>query len=411
MQGYQKKIFNNIHALVRQDIAAACSDESMASFCQSLFLEPSADRLIKKGRYKTIFLADITSRACVVKTYKNRGLLALLKSAATGSRARQEFNAAAYIYAQAIPTAAPLMVVEKKSFGMVSQAAVVIEFIAGAQELRDFFFYDRTMSPQERWQVAGDFGRLAACIFQKGVYQYDLALNNFLIRRESGGFGLYFIDFERVRLRSSISRELKVDVLARLGRAGAEILLKDRLRFLRGYLAQEPAFAPSLHALAAEMIGATVAAIRHDLARGRTTSIYTHARYDRIQQGDRTGLCKKGTDQQVLLNAVSALSGREPVGQLVIKHEGKSLVVRAVYLGPQEAEAAWAALTALIIAGTPIGLPHALVCSEITGCLLLEPAMRPACEHFFAAGSRSARFVMQQLPAEVELLKSLLAKI
>ena len=411
MQGYQKKIFNNIHALVRQDIAAACSDESMASFCQSLFLEPSADRLIKKGRYKTIFLAGITTHACVVKTYKNRGLLALLKSAVVGSRARQEFNAACYIHAQAIPTAAPLMVVEKKSFGMVLEAAVIIEFIAGAQELRDFFFYDRTMSTQERWQVAGDFGRLAARIFQKGVYQYDLALNNFLIRRESGGFELYFIDFERVRLQSSISRKQKQDVLARLGRAGAEISLKDRLRFLQGYLAEAPDFAPSLHAFAAEMIGATVAAIRHDLARGRTTSIYTHARYDRIQQDGRTGLCRKGTDVPVLLSAVSALSGRESAGQLVIKHEGKSLVMRAVYQEPQEAEAAWAALTALIIAGMPIGLPHALVCSEITGCLLLEPSMRPACEHFFAAGSRSARFVIQQFPAEVELLKSLLAKI
>ena len=411
MQGYQKKIFNNIHALVRQDIAAACSDESLASFCQSLFLEPSADRLIKKGSYKTIFLAHITTHACVVKTYKNRGLLGMLKSAAVGSRARQEFNAACYIHAQSIPTAAPLMVVEKKSFGRVVEAAVVLEFIAGAQELRDFFFYDRTMSPQERWQVAGDFGRLAARIFQKGVYQYDLALNNFLIRRESGGFGLYFIDFERVKLQSSVSRKRKQDVLARLGRAGAEISLKDRLRFLRGYLAEEPGFAPSLHALAAEMIGATVAAIRHDRARGRTTSIYTHARYDRIQQDGRTGLCRKGTDVQVLLSAVSALSGREAAGQLVIRHEGKSLVMRAVYAEPQEAEAVWAALTALIIAGMPIGLPHALVFSEITGCLLIEPSMRPACERFFADGSRSARFLIQQFPAEVELLKSLLAKI
>jgi hypothetical protein len=159
------------------------------------------------------------------------------------------------------------------------------------------------------------------------------------------------------------------------------------------------------------MIGATVAAIRHDLARGRTTSLYTHARYDRIQHDGRTGLCKKGTELPVLLSAVSALSGREPVGQLVIRHEGKSLVMRAVYLEPQEAEAAWAAITALIIAGMPIGLPHALVCSEITGCLLLDPSLRPASECFLAAGSSSARFITHHFPAEVQLLKSLLAKI
>ena len=411
MQGYQRKIFNTIHALVRQDIATACTDEIMASFCRSLFAEPPAERLIKRGSYKTIARSELGAIPCIVKTYKNKGLLGMLKSAALPSRGRQEFTAAAFIHGQGISTAAPLMLAEKKTLGMVRESAVALEFINGAQELREFFFYDRSIPPGERWRLAGQFGRLTAAIFQKGIYQYDFALNNFLIRREADGFGLYFIDFERVRLRSLISREQKLDALARLGRVGAEISLKDRLRFLRGYLGQEPDFSPDLHALAAEMVAATVAAIRHDLARGRTTSIYTHARYDRIQHDGRTGLCRKGADLQVLLSAVAALSGRESAGQLVIRHEGKSLVMRAVYLEPQEAEAAWVALTALIIAGMPIGLPHALVCSEITGCLLLEPSMRPACERFFAADSRSARFVIQHFPAEVELLKSLLAKI
>ena len=411
MEGYIKKIFRSIQAFVRQDIAAACADDDLLAFCRALFAEPSAERLIKRGSYKTIARFELGAIPCIVKTYKNKGLLGMLKSAAVASRGRQEFTAAAFIHGQGIATAAPLMLAEKKTLGMVRESAVALECIDGAQELREFFFYDRSILPCERWRVADQFGRLTAAIFKKGIYQYDFALNNFLIRREADGFGLYFIDFERVRLRSLISREQKLDALARLGRVGAEISLKDRLRFLRGYLGQEPDFSPDLHALAAEMVAATVAAIRHDLARGRTTSIYTHARYDRIQHDGRTGLCRKGADLQVLLSAVAALSGRESAGQLVIRHEGKSLVMRAVYLEPQEAEAAWVALTALIIAGMPIGLPHALVCSEITGCLLLEPSMRPACERFFAADSRSARFVIQHFPAEVELLKSLLAKI
>lgn len=412
MQGdFIQKKFKGLRVLIRRDSAEACPVEELDAFCRSLFDEPPAGRLIKRGSYKTIYRSGFGATACIIKTYKTKGLLSALKSAASASRARQEFTAAARIHGQGILTAAPLILAEKNTLGMVRESAVVLEYIEGAQELRDFFFYDRSIPPAERRQVAEQFGRLTAAIFQKGVFQYDFALNNFLIRRDADGFGLYFIDFERVRLTSSVSRAQKIDVLARLGRAGAEISLKDRLRFLRGYLAQEPDFAPGLHELASEMIAATVAAIRHDRARGRATSIYTHARYDRIQHGDRTGLCKKGTDQQVLLSAVSALSGREPVGQLIIRHEGKALVMRAVYLEPQEAPAAWAALTALIIAGLPIGLPHALVCSEITGCLLLEPSMRPACERFFSDGSRSARFITRHFPAEVELLKSLLAKI
>jgi tRNA A-37 threonylcarbamoyl transferase component Bud32 len=411
MEGYVKKSFNSVQALIRNDIAAACPAEDLDAFCRSLFDEPPADLLIKTGSYKTIYRFALGKNSCIIKTYKNKGLVGLLKSAAAASRARQEFTAASYIHGQGILTAAPLVLAEKKTLGLVGDSAVVLECIEGAQELREFFFYDRSILPAERRQVAEQFGRLTAAIFQKGVFQYDFALNNFLIRREADGFKLYFIDFERVRLKSAVSRKQKIDVLARLGRVGAEIALKDRLRFLRGYLAQEPGFAESLHKAAAEMIGATVAAIGNDRSRNRLTSIYTHARYDRIQQAERTGLCRKGTDVPVLLSAVAAISGREAAGQLVIRHEGKSLAIRAVYLEPQEAESAWAALTALKIAGMPIELPHALVCSEITGCLLFEPSMRPACERFFAAGSRSALFIIQHFPAEVELLKSLLAKI
>ncbi len=411
MEGYVKKSFNSVHALVRKDIAAACPVDDLNDFCRALFDEPPADQLIKRGSYKTIYRSEFGKNSCIIKTYKNKGLLGLLKSAAVSSRARQEFTAAAYIRGQGILTAAPLILAEKKTLGMVSASAVVLEFIEGAQELREFFFYDRSILPVERRHVAEQFGRLTAAIFQKGVFQYDFALNNFLIRREADGFGLYFIDFERVRLKGAVTREQKINVLARLGRVGAEIALKDRLRFLRGYLAQEPGFADSLHKAAAEMISATVVAIGNDRRRCRLTSIYTHARYDRIQQAERTGLCRKGTDVPVLLSAVAAISGREAAGQLVIRHEGKSLSIRAIYLEPKEAEDAWAAMTALKIAGMPIELPHALVCSEITGCLLLEPAMRPACERFFAAGSRGARFIFQHFPAEVELLKSLLAKI
>lgn len=411
VEGYVKKIYNSLQVLVREDIAAACPDDDLSRFCASLFAEPPVERLIKKGAYKTMYRSELNTNPCIIKTYKNKGLVGMLKSAALPSRARQEFTAAAYIHGQDILTAAPLMLAEKKTLGMVRDSAVVLEFIEDAQELREFFFYDRSILPTERHRVAYEFGRLTAAIFQKGIFQYDFALNNFLIRREKDGFGLYFIDFERVRLKSSVTREQKIDVMARLGRVGAEISLKDRLRFLRGYLAQEPGFAKSLHAAAAEMIAATVTAIHNDRNRGRLTSIYTHARYDRLQQAERTGLYRKGTDVPVLLSAVAAISGREPVGQLVIRHEGKSQAMRAVYLEPREAEDVWAALTALKLAGMPLALPQALVCSEITGCLVLDPSLPAQCNRFFTAGSRGALFVEHHFPDEITLLKSLLAKM
>lgn len=412
IDGYLQKKINGLHVTVRRDIAGRCAQSELEAFCASFFADPPAEQLIKRGSYKTIYRAKLGEDPCIVKTYENKGLTGMLKSAAVSSRARQEFAAAAFIHGQGIKTAAPLMLAEKKSLGMVRRSAVVLEFIDKARELRDFFFYDRSIAAAERRHVAGEFGGLTAAIFQKGIYQYDFALQNFLIRREpDGSFGLYFIDFERVRLKNAVSREQKIDVLARLARVGLEVSLKDRLRFLRGYLAQEPGFAESLHQAAAEMMPATLASIAADRSRRRLTSIYTHARYDRLQQAGRTGLCRKGTDAAVLLSAVGAISGREPAGQLVIRHEGKSLVLRAVYFEPQEAEDAWAALTALKIAGMPLELPFALICSEITGCLVLDPLLAARCGPFLTSSSRSACFVRRHFPAEVQLLKSLLAKM
>lgn len=412
MDGYSSKKFDSLGVLVRQDIADACPPGGLEQFCRCLFAEPPEDRLIKKGRYKTLCRAELGATSCIIKTYKNKGIAGMLKSALLPSRARQEFTAAAYIHGQGIVTAAPLMLAEKKTLGLVHESAVVLAFIEEAQELREFFFYDRSILPAERWRVAEEFGRLTAAIFHQGVFQYDFALQNFLIRREPDRrFGLYFIDFERVRLKKFLSRKQKVDILARLARVGIEVSLKDRLRFLRGYLAGEPDFAETLHAAAAEMIEATVAAIAKDRHRGRITSMYTHASYDRIAQDGRTGLCRKGTDKPVLLSAVAALSGREPAGQVVIRHAGKALAMRALYFEPEEAAELWAALTALKIAGMPLALPQALVCSEITGCLVLDPSLAAQCRRYFSSASRSRLFVERHFPADVELLKSLLAKL
>jgi hypothetical protein len=78
---------------------------------------------------------------------------------------------------------------------------------------------------------------------------------------------------------------------------------------------------------------------------------------------------------------------------------------------PGEAEAAWSAITALVIAGAAIELPLALVCSEITGCLVFDAQARQRLDRFLSVGSRGLRFVAEHFAAEVSLVKSLLAKI
>ena len=186
MQGYVKKTFADIYALIREDLAGACPERMLQDVCTGLFAAPPPDRLIKQGAYKTIFRDAVCGMPAIVKTYRNTGVVRRLKSLFAPARAKQEFGAAAFIAAQGIPTAKPLLVAERKEFGMVREGAVVLEYIEKARELRDFFFYDHTTPPPERWRIAEEFGSLTARIFQCGIFQYDYALNNILIIQGTG---------------------------------------------------------------------------------------------------------------------------------------------------------------------------------------------------------------------------------
>lgn len=405
MKGYTHRRCHGFRCLVRDDLAQRFSDAALHGLCRELFAKDCAAEVVKRGTYKTLLKKSVIDTSCIVKKYRIPGLVRKLKSLVRPTRPRQEFAAACFISSRGIPTAAPLLLAEHLRLGLVREGLVVMPFIAGAQELRDFLFYGKAPD-RERKNVLSRFGALTAKIFGSGIFQYDYALNNFLVRREQGAYQCYFIDFEKVLINRTASREQKLDILSRLNRVGREVSVRDRMIFLRGYLAADPGIARSAHDLARELQQQTIATLRSDLERRRLTSIYTHARYDRIQTRGYTGLCKKGYAPDEIVAAVKKLPPGTGFHDVELMHEGSSIRLRLLRAAAGEAAYLWSILSTFIIAGAPLVLPHLLLQDNAGGFLGFETALLEQYRLFLTGNLPARRAIERYFPRETEKLLS-----
>lgn len=326
--------------------------------CRDFFTSPQAHPVLKQGTYKTILAGHIGPVACLVKIYGNPGLWRSLLSLGKPSRARREFAAARAIRAAGIPTARPLCMAEQRAGGLVSGSLVALEFLDEARELRDVFFRPQDFSASTRHQIVRDFGHLTAAIFRAGIDQNDYSLNNFMVRCEDGTWKIYFIDFERVRIRAALAREEQIGLLAKLNRVGAEVRSTDRLRFVQAWAAGSGA-GPAGVAVR-EVQAATRRQLGCDLERGRLTSLYTHGTCDRIRTGGCAGLVHRDCAVDSVLAHARAdnRSGREVQ---VRRADGTAVSVRVLCFQGGRAARMWALVSMLRIAGWRIELPIALV--------------------------------------------------
>lgn len=407
MKGYTHRSYRGLRCIIRDDLAQRFSDAALHGLCQGLFSKDCAGEVIKRGTYKTLLKTVVNDTPCIVKKYRIPGLVRRLKGLVRPSRPRQEFIAACFISGRGISTAAPLLLAEYRRFGLIREGLVVMPFIEGAQELRDFFFYENAPT-RERKEVISQFGRLTARIFGSGVFQYDYALNNFLIRREAGACQCYFIDFEKVITDRTASREQKFDILSRLNRVGREVSVRDRMLFLKGYLAVDPEIAKNLHDFALELQQQTILTLRTDLERRRLTSIYTHARYDRIHLGGYSGLCKKGYNPEEIVNKIKNISAGPGFYDAELTREGKSVQVSLLQAAAAEAEYLWAIISTFIIAGAPLELPHILLQDAERGFLCFAPAVLGQYGLFLRGNLPVRKFIEKYFPREAEKLLSLM---
>lgn len=399
--GFELVREEDLTCAVRSDLCRALSGKWWLERCRELLSPSPPAEVIKRGTYKTLLKCTLDTIPCMVKAYRVHGIMRKVASLIKPSRPAREFLAGCFITAQGIPTATPLAFAERRRWGCVSEGLVIVPFIENAIELREFFF-SPDIPAGERHRVAEAFGRLTAEIFARGIFQYDYALNNFLIRREEHG-RLYFIDFEKVQIHSVPSLGQRIDILSRLNRVGKEVSVRERLLFVKGYCAHDPGIG-STRTCARELLRATVAALRNDLARKRCTSIYTHARYRRIKRRPYSGLCLSAYATDEVIAMFANIKHRH--GTFSVRLQGHELT--AYVLNAAEAEKAWAIMNAFVVGGARSDLPEVFIRDAQRGCIGFAPETLRSWRNVLSCSCSADRFVQRIFPEQAHALRALL---
>lgn len=371
---------NDVKWLLRKDAPEPVRDDLIPRVSSPLFFEQTVPT--KAGASKSLWLAGLPiggeERSFIIKRYEHNNLADRLKTLIRPSKARQELEAACGVSQRDIPTPVPLAIGVRKRWGMVRESFVILEKMKNCQDLNRFFLVayapgTSARGVSEKWSIIKALGALARRVNEAGVHQSDFALNNFLLERDAHGEAkLYLSDFEKITLRRSLTFDQEITCLAKLNRVGREVSLADRMRFLKSYAGAEPR-SPQLRALSRTIQERTRTILLQDYVRGRKTSVYTDALYDRISRGVATGFIRKGYAVDDVLAVVSRfdlLAGNLPLREVREREEisveisctNERRRLKAIRYtarsGSLSAGDLWTKSCTLALAGFPVSLPH-----------------------------------------------------
>jgi hypothetical protein len=370
---------NDVQWMLRKDAPEPVRDDLLPRVSSPLFFEQTAPA--KAGASKSLWLAALPigggDRSFIIKRYENKTLPDRLKTLVRPSKARRELEAACGVSQRGIPTPVPIAIGVRRRWGMTRESFVILEKMSDCQDLNRFFLASHApgasaRSASEKWAIIKALGDLARRVNESGVHQSDFALNNFLIERDVRGEAkLYLSDFEKITLRSSLRFDQEITCLAKLNRVGREASLADRMRFLKSYAGSHPR-SPQLRALARAIQERTRTILLQDCARGRKTSVYTDALYDRIRTDAAAGFIRKGyavDDVLAVISRFDLLAGNLPLRETRAREETSVEVgyhdqrrrLKAVRYtaraGTHSAGALWSQICTLALAGFPVSLP------------------------------------------------------
>jgi hypothetical protein len=421
IEGYICTKYPSMRLFIRDDLVSLCTPSKWQNFCYSLLREQQNHTLHKETTYKSIFTLRFPLTAegtpCLVKKFKNKGIIKLVKSMFRPSPAFHELQTALHIHKKGIPAIAPLLIAEFTKYYCITQSLQLLPFLENARELKDIFLnpdfaHTPYCSTAERWRIVKSFGRLTAKIFQSGIYQNDYSLNNFMIKKEFIGHRIYLIDFERTELLDSLSETHKLELLAKLNRVGCEISIKDRLRFLSAYRETEKNSGKTLKIRAREVQAATLAMLKRDLQRRRLTSVYTSEQYEKFTVDGYRGMFRVGYAIPEIIHKLADITPDETHIPFTLKFNATVHTLKALQFKRNEAEDLWAIINNLKLAGLPLEMPHILAESDTSSFLFFlvpQPATVTSLDTLKQkTGTTALKVFEKHFPEELERIGALL---
>ena len=433
IEDYNTRLVNDVRWFVGKEFCSTLEEDLIPLLSSSAFFQQTVP--IKKGKHKSLwrFIPSVGRKeeTYLIKRYETRHLLDYITTLTTPSKALQELKAAQGIDQRGIPTPVPVAVGEKLTWKMVKESYVVLKELKQCQPLNSYFLleYPAEKSPRklsEKRKVLTTLGHLAEKAHREGVFQSDFSLNNFLLTKGTeGDITIYLSDFEKVTLKKSLTSRQQITCLAKLNRVGREISLSDRLRFLKSYVGQNTS-SHHLVSLARMIQKRTLELLRQDYLRGRVTSVYTDALYEKHQRENTKGYFRRGYKIDDILEVIhrfdllakshpsADIKQREEI-QVEIAFNGTAQPLSAVRYLPHtrmlSARTLWTKISTLALAGLPLDIPHVFaevkVKSNREGYLFIPRRKNAVDLKTFLNPSRKKQEILMLMESMAALMKKL----
>lgn len=191
-----------------------------------------------RATYKINPIPALAPDGCVIKEYNYSFLKALIKTLLfRPDRALQAYNGSKVLERIGLCTAKPLLLLERKKWGITLASTLVLEFIPNAIDLDQYlinnFFAANKLYPEKRAllnKLALDLSKM----HRSGVYNRDMKIENIVL--DPCSVTIYHIDLDGISSPGYVFKRLRTHNLAQLAASIAKpISCTDRARFLKVY--------------------------------------------------------------------------------------------------------------------------------------------------------------------------------
>lgn len=241
---YIERDINGIHLWIRADYHR---EDLLDRISLEALPGDAAATKIRTGRLTSVFRLHWEGRELFIKFFLYKHWRHVLKAPFLKTKGRLAWENAGMLLKEGFQTPPVVIVGEKRALGFVQKSFFVTEGIEGVS-LRSFLkesFKESLLKLSiSRRNFFNRLGQVIGSLHAKGIYHGDLNLGNLWIAAsaQEGLFDLYFLDNEGARSFRLLPKTRRLHDLRDLNDINFEaITLKDRLRFLRAYLKENPA--------------------------------------------------------------------------------------------------------------------------------------------------------------------------
>jgi len=195
--------------------------------------------VVKEGRRTVVTLFEFAGRTVCVKEYRSKGIGLKLKELLRGSKARKAWVKGNEIFKRGITAINPVALVEKRRWGYLKEAFLIMESHPGFVDLRSYArdgFGDPQRGRTRKRVFMRQLAAFLAGLYNLKIAHRDLKITNILVKEIDHRWSFALTDWEDLELDKQITSNRLVKGLVQMNTSDPLFFsVRDRLWFLREY--------------------------------------------------------------------------------------------------------------------------------------------------------------------------------